>query len=141
DETFLFWTEEDSNQFTNGVSGQKFDSSGNRLWGDTGKTIVPLGADAQIFVENVQVGTGALVFWVDEPSFNVATIEATKLDGSGNVVCAEFPVATDPVQPFGLVAAKAPSGVSALAWSDSRIGNNAIYIQNVNPDCSLGLHN
>src|SRR5262249_5963005 len=51
-ETFLFWTEEDSNQFTNGVSGQKFSSTGDRLWGDTGLTIVPLGNDSQIFVEN-----------------------------------------------------------------------------------------
>src|SRR5262249_38519580 len=32
DLTFLFWTEEDSNQFTNGVSGQKFDATGTRRW-------------------------------------------------------------------------------------------------------------
>jgi hypothetical protein len=32
----------------------------------------------------------------------------------------------------------APSGLAAVAWTDDRIGNNAIYIQNVNPDCSLG---
>jgi hypothetical protein len=29
-ETFLFWTEEDSNQVDNGVSGQKFNSAGAR---------------------------------------------------------------------------------------------------------------
>ena len=32
DETFLFWTEEDSNQFVNGVYGQKFDSQGASQW-------------------------------------------------------------------------------------------------------------
>jgi hypothetical protein len=138
DETFVFWTEEDSNQFTNGVSGQKFDGSGNRQWGTTGITIVPLGSDSQIFVENVQTGAGALVFWVDQPNFNSSTIQATRLNGSGSVVCPQFPVATTPVQPFGLVANIAPSGVAALAWADSRIGNNSIYIQNVNKDCSLG---
>jgi hypothetical protein len=140
DETFVFWTEEDSNQFTNGVSGQKFDGSGNRLWGTTGVTIVPLGADSQIFVENVQIGTGALVFWVDQASYTSSTIQATRLNGSGSVTCAQFPVSTTPVQPYGLVANIAPSGLAALAWADSRIGNNAIYIQNVNRDCSLGQH-
>lgn len=141
DETFVFWTEEDSNQFTNGVSGQKFDGSGNRQWGATGVTIVGLGADSQIFVENLQISTGALVFWVDQPSFTSSTIQAIKLNGKGNIVCAQFPVATTPLQPFGLVANIAPSGLSALAWADSRIGNNAIYIQNVNRDCSLGPKN
>jgi hypothetical protein len=141
DETFVFWTEEDSNQFTNGVSGQKFDGTGSRQWGQNGVTIVPLGSDSQIFVENVQSGTGALVFWVDQPSFTSSTIQAIKLDGSGNATCAQFPVATTPVTPFGLVASTTPSGLAALAWSDSRIGNNSIYIQNVNRDCSLGQHN
>jgi hypothetical protein len=42
-ETFLFWTEEDSNQVLNGVSGQKFNSTGTRQWTDSGLTIVPLG--------------------------------------------------------------------------------------------------
>ena len=50
-------------QFTNGVSGQKFDGTGTRKWGSTGVTIVPLeSADEQIFVENVQTGAGALVY-------------------------------------------------------------------------------
>jgi hypothetical protein len=140
DETFVFWTEEDSNQFTNGVSGQKFDGTGTRKWGNTGVTLVPLGADSQIFVENVQIGTGALVYWVDQASFTSSTIQATRLDGSGNVLCTQFPVSTTPSSPFGLVAGIGPSRLSALTWADSRIGNNAIYIQNVNRDCSLGGH-
>ena len=139
DETFLFWTEEDSLQFKNGVSGQKFNGTGARQWGQTGLTIIPLGSDSQIFVENVQIGTGALVFWVDQASFTSSTIQSIKLDGTGATVCAQFPVSTTPVTPFGLVADITKSGVAALAWADSRIGNNAIYIQNVNPDCSLGL--
>lgn len=140
DETFVFWTEEDSNQFTNGVSGQKFNGAGTSQWGPDGITLVPLGADSQIFVENVQIGTGALVYWVDQASFTSSTIQATRLDGSGNVLCTQFPVSTTPVDPYGLVASIGPSRLSALTWADSRIGNNAIYIQNVNRDCSLGQH-
>ena len=79
DETFLFWTEEDSNQFTNGVSGQKFDGTGASLWSSTGLVIVPLGSDTQTFVENVQIGTGALVFWVDSPAYGQDTMQATQV--------------------------------------------------------------
>ena len=138
DETYVFWTEEDSNQFTNGVSGQKLSSTGVRKWGQTGRTIVPLGADAQIFVENVRTSSGPLVFWVDEASFTSSQIVATKLDPAGRITCPQFPVSTAAVSPFGLVAATSPSGLTALVWSDNRLGNNGIYIQNVNRDCSLG---
>jgi len=90
-------------------------------------------------VRTVQVDQDPLVFWVDQPSFVSSTIVATKLDGNGATVCPQFTVSSNPMQPFGLVAGVAPTGLSALAWSDSRIGNNGIYIQNVNKDCSLGV--
>ncbi len=138
DETFLFWTEEDSLQFVNGVYGQKFDGQGNSLWSPTGLVLVPLGSDTQSFVENVQTGTGALVFWVDSPGYEISTIKATKIDGKGNVTCAQFPVSSAPANKYGLSDDTARSGMMAGAWADDRIGNNSIYIQNVNPNCSLG---
>jgi hypothetical protein len=140
DETFVFWTEEDGNQILNGVYGQKLDGSGKTQWGMTGTVIVPLGSDAEIFVESVQIGSGALVFWVDQTNFGTGTIQAAQLNGSALVTCPQFPVATTPASQYGLAAGIASSGVAALAWADNRIGNNAIYIQNVNPDCSLGPH-
>ncbi|MGB9196890.1 MAG: hypothetical protein WCB53_08170 [Terriglobales bacterium] len=138
DETFMFWTEEDSNQFYNGVSGQKFDGQGNSLWGSTGKVLIPLGTDTQTFVENVQMGTGALVMWVDSPGYGMSTMQAAKLAGNGKVTCAPFAVSSAPSDKYGLSVGTAPSGMAAVAWTDDRIGNNAIYIQNVNTDCSLG---
>ena len=138
DETFVFWTEEDSNQVLNGVYGQKFDSTGTSRWGSTGAVLVPLGADSQIFVTSLQIGTGALVFWVDEPGFDAGTIQAMRLNGGSQVACPQFVVASTPAGSFGLVAGIAPSQLTALAWADDRTGNNQIYIQNVNRDCSLG---
>lgn len=138
DEVFLFWTEEDSNQFLNGVYGQKFNSTGAAQWGSDGLAIIPLGADSQIFVTTVQVGTGALTFWVDQAAFGSATIQAIRLDGSGATVCPQFPVSSTPSNKSRLVAAISPAGITALAFEDDRIGNNGIYIQNVNPNCTLG---
>jgi hypothetical protein len=137
-ETFLFWTEEDSNQFFNGISAQKFDAAGNRQWGNTGLVIVPLGSDSQIFATSVQIGTGALAFWFDQPGFGSGTIQAIKLDGTGSVVCPQFGVSTASADKIRLSAGIASSGLAALAWEDDRNGWNDIYIQNVNPDCSLG---
>jgi hypothetical protein len=138
DETFLFWTEEDSLQVFNGVYGQKFDGTGNRKWGQAGLVILPLGTDSQIFVTSVHAGSGALVFWVDQPSFSSATIQAMALDQQGNTVCPQFPVSSLSASKAGLAAGIVPSGLAALAWQDYRNGNSSIYIQNVNPDCSLG---
>ena len=138
DEVFLFWTEEDSNQVLNGVYAQKFDAKGTRKWGDSGLVVVPLGADQQIFVQNVQIGTGALTYWVDQAGFGSSTIQATRLDRAGKVVCQQFPVSSLPANKARLSSDIVRSGPSAVAWEDDRSGNNGIYIQNVNRDCSLG---
>ena len=138
DEVFLFWTEEDSNQVLNGVYAQKFDAKGTRKWGDSGLVVVPLGADQQIFVQNVQIGTGALSYWVDQVGFGSSTIQATRLDRAGKVVCQQFSVSSLPANKAGLSSSIVRSGLSAVAWEDDRSGNNGIYIQNVNRNCSLG---
>jgi hypothetical protein len=139
DEVFLVWTEEDSNQVLNGIYAQKFNSKGARRWGQAGLVIAPLGADSQILPSNLQIGSGALAFWIDMQSFGNATIQATRLDDGGKVKCAQFPVSTAksnkgrPVA--GIVTA---TNLSAIAFEDDRLGSNGIYIQNVNRDCSLG---
>jgi hypothetical protein len=138
-EVFVFWTEEDSLQQFNGVSGQKFNSAGAPQWGADGLTIIPLGTDQQFFIETVPVGSGALTFWVDQQSFGSATLQAIELDGSGATVCPQFPVSSVPSNKSRPVAAINSAGMTAIAFEDDRIGNNGIYIQNVNPNCSLGL--
>lgn len=138
-QTFLFWTEQDSLQSEGGVSGQEFNSAGARQWGDSGLTIVPLNADSELWVENVQSSSGTLVFWYDQPNFDQGTIQAIKLDNGGNTVCSQFPVSSTSSGKSRLAAAVAPSGLAALAWEDDRNGENDIYIQNVNPDCTLGI--
>jgi len=138
DEVFLFWTEEDSTQVLNGVYGQKFNATGARKWGETGLVLVPLGADQQMFVQNIQIGAGALAFWVDQVGVGSATIQATRLNAFGKVVCQQFPVSSLPADKARLWAGIVPSGLAAVAFEDDRSGNNGIYIQNVNRNCSLG---
>src|SRR5262249_38791904 len=138
DEVFLVWTEEDANQVLNGIYAQKFNSKGARRWGQNGVAIVPLGSDSQILPSNVQVGAGMLAFWIDQASFGNAAIQATRLQNNGKVRCAQFPVSSAMSNKGRPVAdIVRATGLSALAFEDDRIGNNGIYIQNVNRDCSL----
>ena len=138
-EVFLVWTEEDSNQVLNGIYAQKFGAKGGRVWGQTGLVIVPLGTDSEILPRNVQVGNGALAFWIDMKSAGDESIQAARLEDNGKLKCAQFPVSTA-VSNKGRPAADivTATDLSAIAFEDDRIGNNGIYIQNVNRDCSLG---
>ena len=137
-EIFLFWTEEDANQFFNGVYGQKFDSTGTQQWGSNGLEIVPLGTDQQLFVQNVQQGDGAMVFWVDESGFGSDVMKGVRLDAAGNQACSIFPVSSLVSGKSRLAAGISASGQAAVVWEDSRSGDQNIFIQDVNPDCSLG---
>ena len=92
-------------------------------------------------MENVQIGTGALVFWNDSPGFGSGTIQAIKLDGTGATVCPQFAVSSASADKSRLAAGLRRPGLTALAWEDDRNGENDIYIQNVNPDCTLGIEN
>jgi hypothetical protein len=138
-QAFLFWTEEDSTQSLNGIYAQKFNFNGERRWGETGLVIVPLGSDSEILPSNVQVGNGALGFWIDMKGFGNASIQAARLQDSGKIDCVQFPVSTamsNKGRPTADIVTA--TGLSAIAFEDDRIGNNGIYIQNVNRDCSLG---
>jgi hypothetical protein len=128
-EVFVFWTEEDSNQVVNGVYGQKFNSTGGPQWGATGTVLVPLGADTPDFVTTVQVGTGALVCWVDSVGYGDSTIQATRLDASGAAVGPQLVVSSMPSNKFALAAAtllealppwSGPMTASATTASTSR---------------------
>jgi len=77
---------------------------------------------------------------VDMQSYGSSTIQATRLNDAGATVCAQFPVSSLPSDKSRLAAAIAPRSIAAVAFEDDRTGNNGIYIQNVNPDCSLGQH-
>jgi hypothetical protein len=126
-------------QSVSGVYGQKFDSTGTRRWGDSGLVIVPLQSNSEIFARTLQLGDGAFAFWVDQAVTQQGTIQGIRLDNAGKAVCRQFAVSSVQAQKSGPWAAIALSGLTAIAFQDYRNGNSDIYIQNVNPDCTLGI--
>jgi hypothetical protein len=137
-EIFVSWEEEDSIQSVSGVSAQKIDASGNRMWTNNGVTIVPLQSNAEIFERTVLNGSGAFVFWIDQQVTQNGTLQGVLLDNGGSVACNQFPVSSTASPKSRPATSRSASGNTAIAFQDYRNGNSDIYIQNVNPDCTLG---
>ena len=140
-EIFVSYEEEDSLQSMSGVSAQKFDASGNRQWGDTGLVIVPLqnNNNAEIFEHTVRLGDSAFVFWVDQQVTEAGTIQGVKLNNDGTTACAQFPVSSVLAEKSRPWTAQAVNNNTVVAFQDYRDGNSNLYIQNINPDCTLGI--
>ncbi len=140
-EIFVSYEEEDSLQSMRGVYAQKFDSAGNRQWGDSGLVILPLQGnnEDEIFERTVQIGDGAFVFWVDQQVTQVGTIQGVRLNNDGTLYCAQFPVSSVLAQKSRPWTAMSSNMNTVIAFQDYRSGNSDIYIQNINPDCSLGI--
>lgn len=142
-EIFVSYEEEDSLQSMSGVSAQKFDATGNRQWGDTGLVIVPLQDDnnVEIFERTVQIGDGAFVFWVDQQVTEAGTIQGVRLNNDGSTKCAQFPVSSVQAEKSRPWTAKSANNNTVIAFQDYRDSNSNLYIQNINPDCTLGIEN
>lgn len=141
-EIFVSYEEEDSFQNFNGVYAQKFDSTGTRQWGDTGLVIVPLqDNNAEIFQRTVQIGDGAFVFWVDQQVTEAGTIQGIRLNNDGTTNCAQFPVSSVLAEKSRPWTALSSNNNTVVAFQDYRDGNSNLYIQNINPDCTLGIEN
>ncbi len=139
---YVFWTEEDSSQGSRGVSGQRIDSSGNRLWGNAGRVVKPLTNLADYQVDTRLVASDALVMFSESLSFGNDTIHAARLNPSGSFVWSPqtiIDISSTPASKFRLAsAAGADAQESVLVWEDTGSGDADALAQNVNGDGSLG---
>jgi hypothetical protein len=135
---FVFWTDTNQVQSQWGLSGQKLTAAGVRAWGDAAVTLIPLSTNQNAFVKSVVSGDGAMVFCFDRSG--PAQVLAARVDGAtGAFTWANSPrVACSVLSGKARLDADAGGGVAKIVWGDARTDANDIYIQNVNPDGSLG---
>ena len=139
DSTYLFWNEILEGPLTNeGISGQKFDSTGTRQWSDNGLTVQPLTASAVINTASVFTENGPLVVWSSEPTFARSSIYGAKVDPNGTIICAPFFVSSVLSSKSRLDMRLSSGGLAIVVWSDGRNDGGDIYAQDIKPDCSLG---
>jgi hypothetical protein len=140
-DTYVFWTESTSPvQNMWGVYGQRLANNGDRLWTDAGKVIVPLSGLQTANVKCILngAGTGATVFWSDQPGS--AILQGARLDSAGNFAWPGniLTACSTASGKSRLDAARSACGEALLAWSDSRNDSGDIYAQNVRASGKLG---
>ena len=137
-DTCIFWTDTNQGQSQWGLSGQRLDAAGTRLWGDNAATILPLGPNQNAFVRASDTDFGPAVYCFDRP-------------GNAQVVGFGLNIFTGAVRWSKTVCsvlsgkarldacdAAGPGGGSRLAWGDARGGAGDIYAQNVGQNGVLG---
>ncbi len=138
DDTYVFWTEQNSGQSQSAVYGQKLDASGARQWGADGLGLQALSSDSYVQVRTVRSGGQSLVCWNKSPSFGTDVLEGILVDDAGSASSATFNIASTASSKSRLAVAETASGTTALAWKDQRNDGGDILSQNVNEDGSLG---
>lgn len=136
--TLVCYRQQDALQSQSGVSAQKFDATGARLWGSTGTSIVPVSPDLADNTVCVASGGGMLAFWTGGPSSLSVVVRGARVDAAGAAVVAPFDVSSTPTTKFRLQAARSSLGFAITAWHDEASGNPDILAQNALPDGTLG---
>ncbi len=138
--TYVFWSERlpgPTPQYA--MYAQRFDAAGAKQWGANGIEVEAL-SPTEVGTARVTLdGSDAMTFWQRSVSVITHTIVASKLDANGTAVWApaQLDVATTVSGKSRLFAEMGPD-FAVLSWSDDRAGQDDVYVQNVNPDGTLG---
>jgi hypothetical protein len=133
----VFWREQSG--ALDGVYGQLLAVSGATLWGAEGVVVVPLGATELGLVRSSVDLNGGMAFWSSATGPTTERLFGAHVNGFGVIDVPTFDVATTVSTKSRLAHTTIANGDRVLAWMDSRVDASDIYMQNVNPDGSLGL--
>jgi len=117
---------------------QKLDSDGNRLWGDTGVEIIPIGANQQSFVQCILQPDGCIVAGLDTRSATTRVVFAAKAKDDQTVPWSILVNSDSSTDKGRLAAARSTQGFVMLAFQWGATGTADIAAQNVKADGTLG---
>lgn len=139
---FVFWREtvEGGGSFRQGVYGQKVTADAGREWGDDGLPIEEIDGRERVQLRASALGTGAVLTYVETIEHNRQHIWARRIDEDGDAAWPEGRVTLSTAESAKskLAAARRRAGHLVAAWSDTRSGDQDIFVQNLNADGSLG---
>lgn len=150
EEIYAFWRERPSagGVFSQAIYGQRFAVDGARLWGDSGKVIVPYEPNELLDLHALPQPSAAdpfaadlLLCWVETGApARDQRIWIRRLSPDGTDAWPKAPVAvSSAASTKSRLAQQAdPAGGVVLAWHDNRAGNEDVFLQNVMGDGSLG---
>jgi hypothetical protein len=139
-ETFVFWQQKNSLQSLIGVYGQKFSSTGDRLWGDTGIVFKPLDENSFSALSIYATDTCVLAYYCESTTGSTnGLIKAFKTTRSGTMLWGGSIVTPSSCSSSKskLVAKINQNKMSILSFNDGR-SDIGIYAQNINYDGTFG---
>lgn len=140
DAVVVAWNELSLAQSQGGISAQRFDAAGARLWGPDGATVVPV-SPLEVRLPRVVSSDpdgGALVLWSEIPAFGTDTLHGARIAPAGTIDVPRFDVASTPGSKSRLQVGLSTARFAILAWSDGRSDDGDIYAQAVRFDGTLG---
>ncbi len=140
-ELYAYWFETDSDQNNHGISGQKLDEIGNRLWTDNGKTIIDVSSLYVLPFAVRQANDDVIILYEEGINGMDSYIKAMRLDSDGNFVWTGNSVTLCSVASEKVHNECSQFGNNQLiaAWEDDRNGAKDIYAQNITFEGLLGV--
>ena len=141
-ELFVAWRETNTGQSQSGVSAQKFDAGGARLWGASGVVIEPVGGNQNGDVAAAALTAGSIeglaVIYSDSTGFGQDTLRVARLDDAGASLGAPAALSSSPATKYRVTAAATEVGHVLCAWQDDGSGSADVLAQDVLPSGDLG---
>ena len=136
-ELMALWRESNGSQSQRGISAQRLDNSGNRLWGDDGITVVDMNPDYD-YLDLSVVGFGEEIIsaYIQQSANMSGDIYAKRLDAEGNSVWTEetVTVTNSGMAKSDMMTSKGPNCVF-ITWSE----NGSVYAHCLREDGTLGV--
>ncbi|MBN1326715.1 MAG: T9SS type A sorting domain-containing protein [Candidatus Cloacimonetes bacterium] len=141
EELYVFWNEMDSSQNQRGISGQKFNLNGERLWSDNGKIIIAL-SPTDVLISGTGISdAGAMVIFEEAHDAISTVMKGMLLDENGNFVWTQQMVTISEVLSEKLhpVVSEYNNLQWIAVWEDRRNDDGDIYAQNITEYGELGI--
>jgi hypothetical protein len=141
------WSETNSSQAIYWLFGQQYNGAGAEAWTPGGVQLLAPTTNQNSFCKVVSAaalpGGGAMFFTFDarNAAGSIHVIQGWRVNAAGNQDWSPtpFPVCSVVSSKSRLDAALGTTGQALLAWGDNRGGNVDLYVQNVNPNGTLGI--
>jgi hypothetical protein len=141
-EIITYFSEQDLNQNQRGLYAQKFNLQGERLWGESGKVLIPLSSyDYSLPKADGFEDKAICIFEAFEfGNFMDSEVRAVALNSQGDFVWQENYVTMSSAQSQKLhrTVSRLNAGQWVAVWGDERGSSRDIYAQNIRLDGSLG---
>lgn len=139
-ETTVVYTQMNSNQSQKGLSAQRFDAAGNRLWGAAGTVLRPQDQTLETWADILWVGDTLMGMCLEAtPSWATDRVVAFGLGNAGELIWDDelVVVASTPSAKTDLMVMATDDNMAVGIWADQMNGSDDILAQNLFRDGSF----